>query len=108
MSLTINLNFTPAPPPAGQTFVSLVVRLTDAGGTLRMQEFTQAQIQAQAVEQPDGSYNLPVTYATVAVGPYTVTAQAKSVSGGYGPTASGSGTVSLADGAWIPAPVAFV
>jgi hypothetical protein len=109
MAITITLNFTPAPPPSGKTFKVLQVKLTDAGGALQTKQFDAAQIQAVAVAQPDGSYALPVTFSGVAVGPYTVTAQSiDAMNAGYGPTATGGGTVALADGAWFPAPVAFV
>jgi hypothetical protein len=110
MSLTISLKFTPAAPVVGKSFALLRVELTDSGNTVRRVDFSAAQIQAQATPNEDGSYNLPVTFATVGVGAYTVKAQAiDSSSGtGYGPIATANGAVSLADGVWIPAPVAFV
>jgi hypothetical protein len=107
--MQVTLKFTPTPPPAGKTFSKLRVILTDAGGAERKVDLTQAQVQASAQPQPDGSYLLPVTIENVAVGPYTVISQAfDQNNSGYGTTASGTGTVSLADGVWYPAPVSFV
>jgi hypothetical protein len=109
MAITVTLNFTPAPPPAGKAFKALRVKVTDAGGASQQQDLIAASIQAAAVVQPDGSYNLPVTFSGVAVGPYTVTAQSlDTMNALYGPIATGGGVVSLTDGAWYPAPVSFV
>jgi hypothetical protein len=109
MAITINLKFNPVAPVAGQGFSKLLVELTDAGGTVRKVEFTQAQIQAAATDNGDGSYTLPVTFTTVGAGAYTVKAQALNVAlQGYGPIATAEGVVSLTDGVWIPAPVEFV
>jgi hypothetical protein len=109
MGINVTLNFNASPPPAGKTFKELRVVLTDAGGSVRTVAFTQAQIQTAAEVQPDGSYNLPVAFPTVAVGPYTVTATAVDMlQQPFGPTVSSSGTVPLADGVWVPAPASFV
>jgi hypothetical protein len=107
VSITVNVNFVAAPPPNNTNFKLLRVKLTDAGGALFQQEILKADVTANAVLQPDGSYSLPVTFSGVGVGPYTITAQAASDIGPFGPIASGSGTVSLADGVWYASPTSF-
>ena len=66
--MQITLQFTPAAPPANKTFGVLLVRLTDAGGTVRERRFTAEEIAADAVAQPDGTFLLPVNM-DAAVGP---------------------------------------
>jgi hypothetical protein len=106
---TITVKFNAAPPPANQVFQVLRVQLTDAGGTVNKKDLFKADIEAAAVAQPDGSYQLPVAFTAAAVGPYTVTAQAfNSLGTAMGPAVSGSGTIALSDGVWYPAPSAFV
>lgn len=106
MALSINVPFTPVAPIVGETFSKLRVRL-DSSGNVQDQFFTQAQLVALAQPNPDvaGGYLLPVTFATVPVGPYTVKVQAINVTNSaYGPIGSGAGVVGLADGVWIPSP----
>lgn len=106
MSLTVTPSFTPVAPIPGETFVKLRVRF-ESSGNVQDQFFTPAQLVALAQPDPDnaGKYLLPVTFATVPVGPYTVKVQAiNATNAPYGPIGSGSGVVGLADGVWIPSP----
>jgi hypothetical protein len=107
MAITVTVTFNPIAPIPGENFAKLRVRLVDGGGTARIAEFPAAHLQANATVNPDGSYSMPVPFATVGVGAYTVQAQAINTAGApYGAIANGSGSVSLADGVWIPSPVA--
>ncbi len=105
--LTVTVKFVPAAPASGKTLSHLRTTVVDAGGTSRNVDKSAAQIAAEAVLQPDGSYTLAVQFPVVAVGPYTLTAQAMDTTGGaMGAPFTSSGTVALADGVWFPQVVA--
>lgn len=105
---SIVLKFTPAAPPSGRVFSMLGINGTDGGGGTIHQVFSAAQIAAQAVEQPDGSYLLSIDLGQLAVGPFTITAQGWGTdSSPMGPAVTLSGNVSLADGVWYPQPVSL-
>jgi hypothetical protein len=108
--MQVNCKFNAVAPVAGKTFSALRITLTDASNAVQKQDMNTTAIKAAAVKQDDGSYVLPVTFANVAVGPYTVKAQAVDTSAQpIGSEATGSGTVSMEDGgAWIPSPISFV
>jgi hypothetical protein len=106
--MQVIVKFNAAPPVPGNTFSRLRCILTDAGGNVKQVEVPAATVAAQAQLEADGSYTLPVEFTGVAVGPYTVTAQAVNTNNTtYGPVGSGSGNVALADGVWYPAPTGF-
>lgn len=100
--------FNAAPPPSGQSFQLLRVKLTDAGSTDHIVDLLSAQITAGAVQQPDGTYQISVNFTNLAIGPYVVDAQCLDQNGNpLGPVATSSGNVSLADGVWYPSPVSI-
>lgn len=105
---SIVLKFTPAPPPTGRTFSLVGINGTDGGGGAIHKQFTAAEIAAQSVAQPDGSYLMTVDLGQLAVGPFSVTAQGWGTdSSPMGPAITASGNVSLADGVWYPQPVSL-
>jgi hypothetical protein len=109
--MQVNLCFTPGPKPA-TGFHRLNVTAKDAGGAEQKQAFSQTQLTAQAVAQPDGSYLLPIVFSPLAVGTCHLTAQcsyldANNFERAFGPVAAADMEVPLSEGAWVPVPVSF-
>jgi hypothetical protein len=105
------LKFSPTPPPQGKSFNKLRVTLTDASNTPRVSDIGAGTLKAGAQLQADGSYQyvMPTaSFQSVAAGPYSIQAvPMDSMDQPMAAPVSGTGNVSLDDGMWMPAVIAF-
>lgn len=104
--MNFNITFTPAAPADGAVFGQLRLTITDSAGASHETAKNAARVDAEKIDNGDGSYTVPMTINGVAVGPYTAQVVSLSQQGNtMGDTISISGSITIEEGgAWFAQP----